>query len=84
MRLKSTDCPVDISMAKLEIFLVILGDAPTSEKMFLVSAPGNMSVGGWKNEVYNARRNDCLKGYGAADLTLWKVRPLHSLHRPMC
>ena len=52
--------------------------------MFPVSAPDSMSVGKWKEEVYNERKNNRFKGYDAADLTLWKVRPLYSLHRPMC
>ena len=68
-------------MARLEIFVVILGEAPASKKMFPVSSPDSMSVGEWKEEVYNKRKNNRFKGYDAADLTLWKVRPLYSLRR---
>jgi hypothetical protein len=67
-------------MAELEIFVVILGDAPASEKMFPVTAPPSDSVGKWR-ELVHAKSG--LSGIIARDLTLWKVRPLYSLHRPM-
>jgi hypothetical protein len=69
-------------MADLKIFVVILGDAPASKRMFSVSAPGNISVDEWREQVH-AKKQHYLIGYGPADLTLWKVRPLYSLHRPM-
>jgi hypothetical protein len=71
-------------MAGPEIFILILGDSPASDNMFPVRAPGGMSVGEWRKEVYNERKNNRFKGYDAADLTLWKVCPLPFLRRPMC
>jgi hypothetical protein len=69
-------------MADLEIFVVILGDAPASKRMFPVSAPGNMSVGKWREQAY-VKKQHYLIGYGPADLALWKVHMLCFLRRPM-
>jgi hypothetical protein len=33
------------AMGDLEIFIVILGDTPTSAKTFLIEGPGSMSMG---------------------------------------
>jgi hypothetical protein len=68
-------------MTDLEIFVVILGDAPASEKMFAVRAPGDISVDEWRQQVRT--KTEKLEGSYAADLTLWKVRSFYSLHLPM-
>ena len=67
-------------MAGPEIFIFILGDSPASKNMFGVRAPDGMSVNEWREEVHKKKKN-YLKGYDAADLALWKVRPLYSLCR---
>jgi hypothetical protein len=70
------------TMADLKIFVVILGEAPASRKMFAVRASGDMDVDEWRQQVH-ATAKSRLKGVAAIDLELWKVRPLYSLHRPM-
>ena len=63
-------------MADLEIFVVILGDAPASKKMFSVIAKPSDSVDKWRKGVYH---ESGLSGTVARDLVLWKVRLLYSL-----
>jgi hypothetical protein len=70
-------------MAKLEIFLVILGDSPASKRMFPIEAPGSISVSKWR-ELVHTKSQSRLKGVVAIDLHLWKVHTLRFLHRPMC
>jgi hypothetical protein len=47
--------------------------------MFAVIAPASDSVSKWRKSIYLENQN-YLKGYDVRDLTLWKVRPLYSLH----
>jgi hypothetical protein len=74
---------LQLAMTDLEIFVVILGDAPASEKMFPVTAPPSDSVGKWR-ELVHSKSQSRLKGVAAIDLQLWKVHTLRFLHRPMC
>jgi glucan biosynthesis protein len=67
-------------MAKLEIFVVILGETPASSKMFAVTAKPSDTVNNWREEVH---KKSGLSGVVARDLVLWKACPLCSLHRPM-
>jgi hypothetical protein len=70
-------------MAELTIFIVLLGDLPASEHMFLVTAPPSLCVGELKRWVHGAKHN-FLAGYDAADLQVWKVYLLCSLWSPIC
>jgi hypothetical protein len=64
-------------MAGPEIFVLILGDAPASKRMFAVRAPGGMSVDEWR-ELVHSKSQSRLKGVAAIDLQLWKVHTLRS------
>jgi len=67
-------------MADLKIFVVILGEAPASRKMFAVRAPGDMDVDEWRQHVH---ATSGLSDVVPRNLELWKVRLLYSLHFPM-
>jgi hypothetical protein len=67
-----------LPVAELEIFVFILGDLPASMGMFSVRFQDDISMDEWEGLAHSQKRRD-----NAAGLTLWKVRPLYSLYRPM-
>jgi Crinkler effector protein N-terminal domain len=61
-------------MASLEIFVLVLGDFPASQRMFPITASTSDSVGHLRRLVHDTNQNR-FKGIDARELVLWKVPP---------
>jgi hypothetical protein len=67
----------------INLFAVILGDLPASERTFLLEAKPGDSVGTLKKNAH-AENQDHFKGVDATKLILWKVLPLRSFRCIIC
>jgi hypothetical protein len=69
--------------ADLELFALVLGDAPPLKRVFSITAKASDSVAKLRKLVYEQKKNR-FKGIDASDLVLWKVLPLCDFRCMIC